>query len=647
MYAYGNPADTVSSYTIYNDTLTIGYNNTPDNSPFQDINIKRYNNFYKCVIIVTGIYADAAGTLVPATLTDPSLRNFKIEGSILTQHYDKTQYGSMWTSEPAVTQTADPYHNFLDLTWDFAAPVTPVNWELEWTYLDDYKVDPYASSVSTLDLSDLTYNFTNNSTRVWLDSNSFRIPLTYPSGYLVYRVRAVRPDSVLFRYNINGKWSHSLPDSGYLSATPSNAYYHLTGQYTNDSINWQYNIHYAEGGKYKHVVNFYDGLLKNRQSITRFNSSLNKLIATNNIYDYEGRLSIKTLPAPVSSNGFFFQHNMDLNSLTNAPYRAYDFDSGIAGSCPLTMVIPPLHQNALASIYYSPHNPDTGGINLSSRYIPDAKGYPLIQTIFEPGFADRVAAQGGAGPKLQIGDSNTIFNAYVDAMQKPLNALFGPNLGWSNFYTMTVSSDPNQQTSMTVKDYHGKTIASSLIGQVDSTTHALVEMNAPNPTYYKQDLLLPQTNQIIDTLANTRVMDADFYNEKDPSIDSIQYNCMFNPFKVCSDQWIETKAHYSYYITDQCGNAVLSKSGIIGADTLLHLNAPLTFYGVDTFFIGHKEAYHVHKDFSFAPTDITATLDTFFNHADCFKSENSFIRESVDSKNFPARDLQTATHVRN
>ena len=48
-----------------------------------------------------------------------------------------------------------------------------------------------------------------------------------------------------------------------------------------DSLNWEYTASFAEGGKYKHVASFYDGLLKNRQSITRFNSSLDKLLRRN------------------------------------------------------------------------------------------------------------------------------------------------------------------------------------------------------------------------------------------------------------------------------------------------------------------------------------------------------------------------------
>ena len=45
------------------------------------------------------------------------------------------------------------------------------------------------------------------------------------------------------------------------------------------------------------------------------------------------------------------------------------------------------------ALYYSANNPDT---TLYNSYIPRAKGYPFVQTEFEPDNTGRIRAKGGA-----------------------------------------------------------------------------------------------------------------------------------------------------------------------------------------------------------------------------------------------------------
>jgi hypothetical protein len=206
IYGYNNPSDTLHGYVTMSDTLTISYNNTPDNTPYQDHHLKKYSGFYKAVIVLDNIYLDAgSGTLTAATLATPSLRKFKVEGSIVTQNYDKNNYGSGGaTVYPTIITSAHPTDNYVGLSWYFSgiAALTPVSYELEWTFIDDYATCYGMAGVCPLSSSALTYNFQNNCTRISTNSASYNIPLTYPSGYLVYRIRAVRPDSILFKYPI-------------------------------------------------------------------------------------------------------------------------------------------------------------------------------------------------------------------------------------------------------------------------------------------------------------------------------------------------------------------------------------------------------------------------------------------------------------
>ena len=635
---YTDPQDTVSTSTstTNSDTLMINYNNFDDNTPYQDMNLKKYSNFYKMKVIVEAILRDSAGVLVPAMLSDTTDRNFSIEGSILTQHYDKKEYGSGGsTTTPVITATAYPVDNFIDLDWSYSTAigsVTPINYELEWTYVDDYGVSIYAGTETPIPSSSLNYDFSYNNTKVWLNSNKYRIPIIYPRGYIIYRVRAVRPDSNLFKYPVYGDWSLPGGNSGNIGSL-SSGYYYISTPYMGDSINWQYTVSFAEGGKYKNVASFYDGLLKNRQSITRFNSNTNKIITTNNIYDYEGHLCIKTLPAPINATSFIYQHDVDLNSVTSLPYVAADFDTG-SGTY---STIPPLATNALAGVYYSNQNPDTVATTYQ-KFVPDAEGYPLVQTIYDPGHNDRVSAQGGAGPKLQIGTENYIQNYYVAAMQPALNSFFGPNVGVSDFYTMMVSRDPNQQYSMVIKDYHGRQMVSALIGDgPDSSTHAITTVYTSAPDFIKHDMLRSSSSaQAVDTFSGTRTASINFFNEAH-SLDSLQYYFSLVPYEACPGQFLSVKAHYSTWVGDEFGNVLFEEDTVIGNNGVGTVSTPITFSSPDGSFVTKIAPYHIQKSLAFYPWDIDASLDSFFNVANCFLTQPYFIKQSVSSAIFPCQ----------
>src|SRR5690606_32919931 len=149
--------------------------------------------------------------------------------------------------------------NKLPLKWNLKGDyenanlvATPANFELEWLYLDRYKVSD-VGAVSNKSISELDFEFRFNSTRVILVTNYFEIPLVYQEGYLVYRVRMVRPDSSLYKTPIYSPWT--LPAAANLGSphfTAGRHYYFISNSHKNDSLNWQYTISFAEEGKYKH-----------------------------------------------------------------------------------------------------------------------------------------------------------------------------------------------------------------------------------------------------------------------------------------------------------------------------------------------------------------------------------------------------------
>lgn len=629
---------------VYTDTITLSYH--PDSlTPYQDMAVKRYSGFHKMRVRFTDIFSYNAGVMTLLKIDTITGLNFIAEASVLTEKYDirttrtgPVCYGDAGAIVPTSTITPGS-SDYAEVKWNLptyavnsAVPLEPVNYELEWTYVDNYKRDVVTGAITTVGSSGLSYNFKNNATRVWLDTNYYRIPVVYQKGYLLYRLRVVRPDSALYRYPIYGLWN--LNDAGVLSSVPSSNYLSLGTAHKNDSLNWQYTISFAEDGKYKHVLSYFDGLLKNRQSITRFNSTPNLLIATEQVYDYEGRPSISILPTPVSSPAFRYQYGLSLNSLTNKPYRAKDFDTLGLAICPAEVPLSPLASTAGANIYYSPLNPDKNGMQ---KFVPDAGGYPMVQTIFSPGFDKRVDRQGGAGDSLQIGFGHDTKNDYAGADQKDLNRLFGIDIGVSGFYRKTVVKDPNGQLSMNVEDYEGRQVLSSMIGRGPrQDIHAIIpNENVPDSTYRKDDLLAGMAQMVVD---NKKILDRDFYMDVS-GIDSVQYVFEFAPYQICTpadSSYLSVQAKYNYKIFDGCGQLEKTANGVLGTTGVLKTGTVVTASTAAEGVYLPQGKHSLNKELTVDVKDIYAVVDTLLvRPPKCFKTEPYFIRQTVLEKTFP------------
>lgn len=639
LHGYYTMADT-TLYNTINDTLTISNVSYMDPlNAYQDINLAKFSNYYKTVVILTGIYTNSVGSVTPAVLTDTMRFNYNIESSILSQRYDKISrsYGPYYGSSFSLQITPDPHpdKNYLSVFFNFNSPntsviqYTPLNYELEWTFVDDYSTDVPTETRSTISSSDLSYDFNHNCTRVWLNDNSYKIPLAYPSGYIIYRVRSVRPDSILFRFPIYSDWSYATADNGSLTSLNAAALYHISMPYTGDSLNWQYTISFAEGGKYKHVVSFYDGLLKNRESITRFNSTPDRLIVTKNIYDFEGRPAIKILPTPISSYAFGFVHNVDLNSATALPYKADDFDTAMH-TCPIEARLSPLAAGALASVYYSSLNSDTAGVQ---KYVPDAEGYPLVHTQFSPAINDRVEKQGGAGPKLQIADSNIISNYYVGTGQKELDRYFGINIGFHSFYNKVLTRDPNMQMSLSIKDYKGHQVLSAMSGRGwKPEDHAIIQGDTPDSVFYNEDVLSGARQ----TWTNHTKIYNDFFHNATTGTVTFQYLYDFKPLKVCDSLFLGIGAKYNYYVTNQCGDTVATDDSVISHSGISTSYVPYVGNVISATL--DEGDYTLHKKLTIEEDSIRAVIDQALNSSfSCLLSEPYFIKKRVKEMDFPCK----------
>src|SRR5690606_5887542 len=139
----------------------------------------------------------------------------------------------------------------------------------------------------------------NNSSRVTLPANqsSFEIPMLYDGeGLLFYRVRPIKIDAKDQVY------------AGVWTGIPDHYYHYETGH--EPSLNWQVSTSFAEEGKHKTVIQYFDGTLRNRQSVTKDNDTKTTVIAET-LYDYQGRPAINILPAPTLNEVIEHAHNFN------------------------------------------------------------------------------------------------------------------------------------------------------------------------------------------------------------------------------------------------------------------------------------------------------------------------------------------------
>nr|WP_295877194.1 RHS repeat-associated core domain-containing protein [uncultured Chitinophaga sp.] len=352
-------------------------------------------------------------------------------------------------------------------------------YDLEWAYVDYSVLAKYQNNPALI--------FDNNATRVSIRGNSYSIPLLYDNaGTLFVRARAVQQQNKRARlYTI---WSNEV--SG---ATPLS--YSFKGH--QQQLNWQSEISYAEEGKRKAVVQYFDGSLRSRQTVTKDNIT-QKTIVAETYYDQQGRPAVQVLPSPTLSS--IIQYSRSFNMAAGGQeygkdkydYLASPLDYRTAHAAPLDSV-------SGASQYYSSSNPakdDASGIN---RFIPAAGGYPLSETVYTPDNTGRISKQGGVGPEFQIASGHETLYSYAGASQNQLDVLFGTEAGDEKHYFRNTVRDANGQYNVTYLDMHGRTIATALSGSPENTS--LKDLDNRNTVVITDSLSTPGKNLVQDLVA--------------------------------------------------------------------------------------------------------------------------------------------------
>jgi hypothetical protein len=435
----------------------------------------------------------------------------------------------------SVVDTADE----LPVTW---TPVQGANqYDLEWTWVDSSALDTthgvkrYGSPYSPALI------FKNSSTRITTTGTSYNIPLIYDNtGTVFIRVRPVQTTASSYVVT-NAIWSSD--------ASPS-----VMGSFNfrghERPLNWQSNISFAEQGKRKVVVQYYDGSLRSRQTVTKDNTT-NTTIVAETYYDYQGRPAVQVMPAPTLQTIIQYTpaFNIDSSLMT---YSQSDFDTVLPATGFCDLHADSMSNKAGASLYYSPNNPQaSAGLN---QFIPDAHDYPFTETEYMPDNTGRIKRQGGVGPYHQLGTGHETKYFYGTPDQNEIDALFGTEVGDKSHYFKNMVRDANGQYSVSYVDMHGRTIATALAG---------------NPPAYMASLPSFNGRTITETLADSgsvAIIGQTMVSQKTllvPMLDTFYFNYSFLPDVFNSTNCQSSSVCYTcrydltITITDNCNNQLL------------------------------------------------------------------------------------------
>jgi RHS repeat-associated protein len=482
--------------TILTKTLSVSYEGANDHTAASphisiDQDVYSFANGYKVSTRIIGIAVSSSNpSLVGSTL--PS--NVYLESQMDAERYYP------------LNQNAAPFSNPTDLNifYIINSDEFEVSWtripgaeeyDLEWLWLDEAK-NAYWQNAPELD-------FRNNSTRIRTSQRTYRISNVFENGQVCFRVRGVGRASLA-----TNAWEKiaytpwSWEDQNSISATglPASATYStmttangneflfyvtldgLTFVKTPNPVitfrplihefykNWQYKATYAEEGKKKEVVSYFDGSLRSRQSVTKNNSDNNAIVGET-YYDYNGRAAVQALPVPVADATIrFYQYNVaglsgfNFDETTHKPYGKKFFDeeapAGTSTTC--AVFVAGLDPAYGASNYYSAQNLNQ---QFAQGYVPNAEKFPISQTVYTNDNTGRIAAQGGVGKTHQVGTGHETKYLYGTPEQVEIDRLFGSEVGYNKHYKKNMVIDANGQVSISYIDQEGRTIATALTGQ--------------------------------------------------------------------------------------------------------------------------------------------------------------------------------------
>jgi len=440
----------INTTTYWTDTVNLVVNyDSAAASTYTSITSYVLNNGFRTKATIIKITKNVSWDVAPALILESEMQS--------------THRFNFNCSDDAVQQVSyiTPSANADELSVSWPTKVGADEYDLEWAFVDSSALADGAYNVG--DSLSANQIFLNNATRVTTPANTYKIPLLYGvKGTLFFRVRTAQ--NGWKGYRMESSWSSDFLLSGGL------------GQFVfgghEPTLNWQATTSFAEEGKRKSVVQYFDGSLRGRQMVTKDNST-NTTIVAENFYDNQGRSVIQVLPTPTLSSVIGYARNFNVG-LNGTAYDKEHFDDLVDPNTYCDSGAKAMSIDSGAARYYSPNNPDQSGFN---KFIPDAAGYPFTEVQYTQDNTGRISRQGGLGPSYKLGSGHETKYYYGTPSQEELDGLFGTEVGYASHYFKNMVKDANGQFSVSYVDMHGRTIATALAGIPDQAKLDTLDSN--------------------------------------------------------------------------------------------------------------------------------------------------------------------------
>jgi RHS repeat-associated protein len=526
--------------------------------------------------------------------------------------------GSTMNCTTNAVQHVDKDVNFIlsdgELKVFWAGNMAIEKYDLEWTYIDSSALANGRYNIS----GQLSPNliFKNNATRISTTSNEYNIPLLYDgSGSLFFRVRGTQEDN-------NGEIIATAWSSSYTNGLGRHDF-----KGHERRLNWQASTTFAEEAKRKSVVQYFDGGLRNRQTVTKDNTSGTTVVAET-LYDQQGRPVIQVLPAPTLSKLIAYNPLFNVADINSREYDKgiYDTLTSLADYC--AQGAPAMNTVSGTALYYSSANTQK---NLSfNQYIPESNGYVFTETRYAQDNTGRINMQSGVGATHQLGSGRETKYYYGTPEQTDLDALFGTEAGDASHYQKNMVRDANGQYSVSYVDMHGRTVATALAGD---SAQGISRLNSYRDSI-QTEYLLNNTNNIIS--GNTITSNKGLLVTKAGN-HTFNYNLAADSLSLadCKDQNICYDCLYDLEITitDDCNNQLLGGEPLVirksnfkmyEIDTTCNMVVP-----VDTSFVRWLEpgSYNITKKLSISEYGMQYYRDSLFLPHNTCKTYEDFLEE--------------------
>lgn len=514
---------------VHTDALTITYD--PDKgTTYIDDDLNQYPNLVHAKLeVISIIPSGSIGSPYPDDI-------------FLSLTYESEVYYMLSTNLPLVSASISQTN---ELTFKWNTIYGAESYDLEYVIIE-------LGNEITYPVPAIAYDF-RDAVRVNVHKEHYTLPMNYPRCAIVYRVRAI---GVYKELNLpykrkEGNWSYN-PTTLTLTQANTDGKAIFWGLSLHPELNWQSSTMFAEDGKRKDVLNFFDGSQRGRQTLT-FNNTDNTAIIAETIYDYDGRPAVSSMPAAVQWTGTHFYINNNGTHPFNMGYNRSDFATdvnlnNINGTGPDNM-----HEDAEANKYYSDdfylNNPYT-------RFTPHAGNIPFTQTVYKSDGTGRIVSQSGVGDTYRYKYGRTTDYYYASPMQVEIDRLFGNEVGLRSKYKKNFVVDPNRQATIQYLDQQGRVIATALSGEAPDS---LVNIDGkPAPVELTENLLLNNNHQNLDKeIISTSVIPV-------TSVTPVDYVFVYSLSDTthCPDCWEGEQTcidcYYDVYISvkDEYGNIV-------------------------------------------------------------------------------------------